>query len=82
MKQEQFLDVLDRDEAELRWHEVIAPTRLESERVLLADALGRILAVDARSGVDVPGFDRSNMDGFAVKAVSYTHLTLPTILLV
>ena len=68
MKQEQFLDVLDRDEAELRWHEVIDPGRLESERVPLAEALGRILAVDARAGVDVPGFDRSNMDGFAVRA--------------
>ena len=68
MKQEQFLDVLDRDEAEVRWHGVIDPGRLGSEKVLLADALGRILAEDARAGVDVPGFDRSNMDGFAVRA--------------
>ncbi|MCS5638156.1 MAG: molybdopterin biosynthesis protein [Myxococcota bacterium] len=68
MKQEQFLDVLDRDEAELRWHGVIDLDRLGSENVPLADALGRILAEDARAGVDVPGFDRSNMDGFAVRA--------------
>jgi putative molybdopterin biosynthesis protein len=68
VKQQQFLDVLDRDEAELRWHAVIAPVRLASEKVPLADALGRVLAEDARAAVDVPGFDRSNMDGFAVQA--------------
>ncbi|MCS5637784.1 MAG: molybdopterin biosynthesis protein, partial [Myxococcota bacterium] len=68
MKQQQFLDVLDRDEAELRWHDVIAPTRLPSETVPLAEALGRVLAEEARASVDVPGFDRSNMDGFAVQA--------------
>ena len=34
----------------------------------LARGLGRILAEDVRSGVDVPGFDRSNVDGFAVQA--------------
>ncbi len=68
MKQQQFLDVVDRDEAEVRWHEVIGPTRLDSETVLLAESLGRILAEDVRATVDVPGFDRSNMDGFAVRA--------------
>ncbi len=68
MKQQQFLDVLDRDEAELRWHGVIAPFDLESESVTLAEALGRVLAEDVRAEVDVPGFDRSNMDGFAVRA--------------
>jgi len=31
-------------------------------------ALGRVLAEDVVSGVDVPGFDRSTMDGFAVRA--------------
>jgi len=68
VKQQQFLDVLDRDEAELRWHAVIAPTRLSSEKVDISEALGRVLAEDARASVDVPGFDRSNMDGFAVQA--------------
>ena len=41
---------------------------LGAEAVPLADALGRVLAEDVRAGVDVPGFDRSNMDGFAVRA--------------
>ncbi|MEE3328674.1 MAG: molybdopterin biosynthesis protein [Myxococcota bacterium] len=68
MKQEQFLEVLDRDEAELRWHAVIDPKPLSSERVGLEDALGRVLAEDVQAEVDVPGFDRSNMDGFAIRA--------------
>jgi putative molybdopterin biosynthesis protein len=36
--------------------------------VALDAALGRVLAQDVRAEVDVPGFDRSNMDGFAVRA--------------
>ena len=66
--QQQFLEVLDRDEAEARWREVVGGAALGSEMVGLADALGRVLAEDVRASVDVPGFDRSNMDGFAVRA--------------
>ena len=68
MRQDQFLEILDRDEAERRWREVIDAAPLGPERVPLDRALGRILAEDARAEVDVPGFDRSNMDGFAVRA--------------
>jgi putative molybdopterin biosynthesis protein len=68
MKQRQFLDVLDRDEAERRWREAIRVAPLRAEEVALADALGRVLAEDVRADVDVPAFDRSNMDGFAVRA--------------
>ncbi len=68
MKQSQFLEVLDRDEAERRWRDVIDVTSLGALEVPLAEALGRVLAEDVRSQVDVPGFDRSNMDGFAVRA--------------
>ena len=68
MKQTQFLDVIDRDEAERRWHEVIDLAPVGVETVALEAALGRVLAEDVRSSVDVPGFDRSNMDGFAVQA--------------
>ena len=67
-KQQQFLEVLDRDAAEARWREVVGRAALSSERVPLALALGRVLAEDDRAEVDVPGFDRSNMDGFAVRA--------------
>ena len=68
MKQTQFLDVIDRDEAERGWHEVIDLVQVGVETVALEAALGRVLAEDVRSEVDVPGFDRSNMDGFAVQA--------------
>lgn len=68
MRQQQFLEVLDRDEAERRWQAALRIEALESESVPLAAALGRVLAEDVRSPVDVPSFDRSNMDGFALRA--------------
>jgi putative molybdopterin biosynthesis protein len=68
LKQRQFLEVLDRDEAERVWYEALDLARLPSETVELAESLGRVLAEDIRAEVDVPGFDRSNMDGFAVRA--------------
>ncbi len=68
MKQTQFLEVLDRDEAEARWRAVVGNAALAPETIPLAKALGRVLAEDVRATVDVPGFDRSNMDGFAVRA--------------
>ena len=68
MKQQQFLEIVDRDEAERRWREAIDPAPRGVERVPLDEALGRVLAEDVRAEVDVPAFDRSNMDGFAVRA--------------
>jgi len=41
---------------------------LPIERAALAEAAGRIAAEDARSAVDLPPFDRSAMDGYAVRA--------------
>src|SRR5436190_5261074 len=64
--QEQFLHVLDRDEAEKRFHAAINLTPRGTEIVPLETALGRVLATDIISPVDVPSFDRSNVDGFAV----------------
>ena len=66
--QEQFLNVLDRDEAERRFRAAVDLRPLGIEPVPLIDALGRVLAVDVTSPVDVPSFDRSNVDGFAVVA--------------
>ncbi len=34
----------------------------------LTNSLGKVLAEDVTSRIDVPGFDRSTMDGYAVKA--------------
>ena len=67
-EQEQFLQVLDRDEAERRFRAAIDQTPREAEIVRLDAALGRVLAADVVSPVDVPSFDRSNVDGFAVVA--------------
>ncbi len=39
-----------------------------SERIPLQNSLGRVLAEDIFSTIDVPGFDRASMDGFAVRA--------------
>src|SRR5215831_9446956 len=66
--QEQFLTVLDRDEAERRFHAAIDLTPRSVETVPLDAALGRVLAQDVVSPVDVPSFDRSNVDGFAIVA--------------
>jgi len=44
----------------------VAP--LGIERVSIRDALGRVLAQEIRSPRDIPGFDNSAMDGYAVRA--------------
>src|SRR6266478_6822563 len=68
LRQEQFLNVIDRDEAERRFQAVLDLSPLDSEEIPLSDALGRVLARDVLAPVDVPSFDRSNVDGFAVRA--------------
>ena len=67
-EQDQFLNVVDRDTAERRWWDVIHPEPLGPEVVPLAAALGRVLADDVAADVDVPAFDRSNVDGYALRA--------------
>lgn len=66
--QDQFLHVLDRDEAERRFRAAIDMAPRGLERVSLDAALGRVLATDVVAPVNVPSFDRSNVDGFAVRA--------------
>ena len=68
MRQDQFLNVIDRDEAERRFRAALDLRPLPPEEVPLAAALGRVLAADVVAPLDVPGFDRSNVDGFAVHA--------------
>jgi putative molybdopterin biosynthesis protein len=41
---------------------------LPDEEVELDDAVGRVLAEDVISSIDVPTFDRATMDGYAVYA--------------
>ncbi len=68
MVQEQFLNVIDLDEAQRRFRDAIELQPLGAEAVSLDAALGRVLAEDVVAGVDVPSFDRSNYDGYAVRA--------------
>lgn len=66
--QDQFLEVIDRDTAMQRFLSPLQLQPLGGEVVTLSESLGRILAEDVRAEVDVPAFDRSNVDGFAVRA--------------
>lgn len=47
------------------------PTGASEQRVTLAQARGRILARDAVSDVDLPPFEKTAMDGFAVRAADF-----------
>jgi len=67
-RQEQFLEVVSADEARARFSLAIDLAPLEPERVTLSAALGRVLARDVVAAVDAPPFDRSNVDGFALRA--------------
>src|SRR6201991_2121558 len=67
-RQEQFLDVVSADEARMRFEKHLDLSTLGAETVALAQALTRVLAHDVIAPVDAPPFDRSNVDGFAVRA--------------
>src|SRR5258707_394193 len=67
-RQEQFLEVVSAEEAKKRFEGHLDLTSLAGERVTLAGALGRVLAQDLAAPIDVPPFDRANVDGFALRA--------------
>ena len=56
------------EEAKKRFEAHLDLTALPGERVALGDALGRVLAYDVVAPIDVPPFDRANVDGFALRA--------------
>ncbi len=60
-------ELIEISEARRRVLERCAP--LGSETVPLEEALGRVLAEDVASAEQVPAFDNSAMDGFAVRAM-------------
>jgi molybdopterin molybdotransferase/putative molybdopterin biosynthesis protein len=66
--QDQFLTILSREEAVARFEAALFPRPIGSETRLLAQALGCALADDVVAPIDVPPFDRSNVDGFAVRS--------------
>jgi putative molybdopterin biosynthesis protein len=74
-RQEQFLDVVSAEEARLRFARNLDLSPLPGERVTLADALGRVLAHDLAAPIDVPPFDRANVDGFALRAADSAGAT-------
>jgi molybdopterin molybdotransferase len=59
-------DLISIDEARSRVLDAVTP--LGDEDVPLDLALGRVLAEDVTSGIEVPPFDNSGMDGYAVIA--------------
>ncbi len=67
-RQRQFLDVATAEEAASRFQAVLRLAPIGVEVVPLAALLGRVLGEDVVAPVDVPGFDRANVDGFAVRA--------------
>ena len=60
-------ELLSLEEAQRRILERTRP--LPSERVAIGAAAGRVAAEEARARVDLPPFDSSAMDGFAVRSV-------------
>ncbi|GAB6284727.1 MAG: molybdopterin molybdotransferase MoeA [Methanoregula sp.] len=46
--------------------------RRQSERVPIHESFNRVLASDVRADVDIPGFTRSVVDGYAVRAADTT----------
>ncbi|MGH6727047.1 MAG: molybdopterin biosynthesis protein [Pseudolabrys sp.] len=67
-RQEQFLEVVSAEEARARFTRHLDLTPLAAESVPLSAALARVLAHDVVAAVDAPPFDRSNVDGFALRA--------------
>jgi molybdopterin molybdotransferase len=63
-----FTTLLPPQEAKDRFARVYTPRPRGAERVALDEAFGRVLARDAVAPDDLPAFDRSTVDGYAVRA--------------
>ncbi len=63
-----MLQVLALDEARALLLRKIKKANKKTDRLALPDALGRILAEDVKANDDLPSFNRSAVDGFAVSA--------------
>jgi molybdopterin molybdotransferase len=50
----------------------IARVLSETEHVPLIEATGRVLPSDVRASIDLPKFDNSAMDGYAVRIADFT----------
>ncbi len=78
-----FAQRADVEEVDRLLREQTAP--LDAERVALLESAGRVLVRDVLAELDVPGFDRSAMDGYAIRgadsfgASSYGPLSLAVV---
>ncbi|MDB5643291.1 MAG: molybdopterin biosynthesis protein, partial [Hyphomicrobiales bacterium] len=73
LAQDQFLTILSREDAVTRFDAALFPRDVPHERVALQKSLSRVLAQDVLAPIDVPPFDRSNVDGFALRATDVAH---------
>lgn len=74
-RQEQFLEVVSPEEAQARFLSHLDLRPLGHERVSLMASLGRVVSADIEAPIDTPPFDRSNVDGFAVRAADSAGAT-------
>ena len=65
---EMFRKLLTFDEAQQVIHQHFKPKSLGVEEIMLLEACNRVLAEDITATLDIPPFDRSTVDGYAVKA--------------
>jgi len=63
-----FRTLLSLEDAKRRIYESFSPHPLGAEEISVSRALGRAIAEDIQCPIDVPGFDRASMDGYAVRA--------------
>ncbi|GAB3690749.1 molybdopterin biosynthesis protein [Salinarchaeum chitinilyticum] len=64
----EFRDLADPDEAAAAIADLPIAPDPQVESVPLDDAAGRVLAERIDAGIDVPGFDRASLDGYALRA--------------
>jgi molybdopterin molybdotransferase len=72
-----FTEVTRIEEALKQYFQTVKLKTLTSEEVSLVEGISRVLAENVESEVNVPPFDRSAVDGYAVKAED-THGASPT----
>jgi putative molybdopterin biosynthesis protein len=66
LEQDQFLQVIDLETAHIRFADAVGNIEFQEEFVPIEKALHRVLTRPIIAPINVPGFDRSNFDGFAV----------------
>jgi len=62
-----FAHLLTPADARAAFAKAYTPRPLGTERIGLLEAFGRVLAEEVRAGSDLPAFDRSTVDGYAVR---------------